>query len=105
MLAKAGKHAELLRVYSGNHNQYASAGGQMGMLNGNGYGYYHDQYSYGNGYHQNLYGPPLMEHYHPQSHHYSYYEPTAPPAQGFPQPPPPMEISPFYNPDSQCSVM
>ncbi|XP_015866690.2 heavy metal-associated isoprenylated plant protein 32 [Ziziphus jujuba] len=100
MLAKAGKHAELLRVYSGKHHQYASArGGQIG------YGYYQDPYLYGNGYHQNFYGAPLMEHCHPQSHHYSYYEPTAPPVQGFPQPPPPMDISPFYNPDAQCSIM
>ncbi|XP_050380055.1 heavy metal-associated isoprenylated plant protein 32-like [Argentina anserina] len=131
-LAKSGKHAELVKVDSGilrearmkkelkqkqlqeqrEHYQYYA---QYGYPYGYSNGYYPQQYGYHNhsgaGY---PYGTTTPDYY--RSHHQpypNYYQQqtvrptTTPPVQrlGFPQPPPPMEIHPFYDPETKCTIM
>ncbi|ONI36465.1 hypothetical protein PRUPE_1G586300, partial [Prunus persica] len=94
LLAQSGKHAELLRDDSGYKHQ-----------NGHGYGQsYYNNHDYG------YYNPNGTGSYHATTYRYhhqlvpNYYEPKAPPL-SFPQPPPWREIHPFYNPDTQYTIM
>ncbi|KAL4594453.1 hypothetical protein ACB092_12G022100 [Castanea dentata] len=107
-IQKAGKKAELIEVHSEDPYAYSDT------MYGHNYESFND-YPYYN------YGRPEPTLY--QSHHYPnyephyeprYYEPMAyyphhrsyePPAQLFPQPPSPMKIDPFYDPDYSCSIM
>ncbi|XP_024179886.1 uncharacterized protein LOC112185808 [Rosa chinensis] len=127
-LAKSGKKIELVRVDTGvlrearikklkqqqqlQQQYYYGHGYPFGYVNG----YYPQQYGY---YNQSGAGYPYgttPDYY--RNHHQlypNYYQqqpvrPTAPhappaPRLGFPQPPPPLEIHPFYDPETQCTIM
>nr|XP_023873410.1 uncharacterized protein LOC111986004 [Quercus suber]POE84644.1 heavy metal-associated isoprenylated plant protein 35 [Quercus suber] len=108
-IQKAGKKAELVEVHS--EDPYANGD----TMYGHNYESFNDfpYYNY-----VRTEPPPYQSHHYPnyQPHYYEphYYEPMAyyphhrsyePPAQLFPQPPSPMKIDPFYDPDYSCSIM
>ncbi|KAL6297701.1 hypothetical protein ACE6H2_005843 [Prunus campanulata] len=67
---------------------------------------YRNGHGYGQSYNPNGTGSyhATTDPYHHQQYYPNYYEPKAPPL-SFPQPPPRREIHPFYNPDTQCTIM
>ncbi|XP_021823135.1 heavy metal-associated isoprenylated plant protein 32-like [Prunus avium] len=107
LLSKSGKHAELLRIDSGYKHQFYTAKPVANHRNGHGYGQgYYNNHDYG---YYNPNGTGNSSHiatdpYHHQRYYPNYYEQTAQPL-SFPQPPPRMEIHPFYDPDTQCTIM
>nr|POE61782.1 heavy metal-associated isoprenylated plant protein 35 [Quercus suber]POF21869.1 heavy metal-associated isoprenylated plant protein 35 [Quercus suber] len=126
-LRKAGKKAELIEVHS-DDDPYSYRNSDMNMMMYNydhGYESYHDypscnyqnygrveplplhQYPYyPSNYHEPRYYRSRIEpsRYEPWAQH-PYYLQYEPPAQFFPQPPSPMKIHPFYDPDYSCSIM
>ena len=106
-LAKSGKHAELLKVDSGVLREARMKKElKQKQLQEQREQYYYNALGY-------PYGTTTPNYY--GSHHQpypNYYQqqtvmPTAPPVPrlGFPQPPPPMEIHPFYDPETKCAIM
>ncbi|CAN6572415.1 unnamed protein product [Malus baccata var. baccata] len=106
LLAKSGKHAELLRVDSGYKHQFYEAKPVANYTSGQDYGaYYHNNHDYGYYGHNGSYETTIPYHHHPQ-HYPNYYDTRETvPAIRFPQPPPPMQVHPFYDPDTQCTIM
>lgn len=114
LLAKSGKHAELVRVDSGVLREQRLKKQQQQNYGQSSYGYINSYYPQQYGYYNHSgagypYGTtPDYYRTYPQLYpNYYQQQPVRPPAPplGFPQPPPPMEIHPFYDPETQCTIM